>query len=149
MKAIKTKRVNLVICWSGLRNTSPKEFPNIAEMEKTTDILAVLKKGSGEFAGQIEEGEDINTDIQRKGLKMDDEKAVKMRADFTARSTELEARKGSEIAKIEFEDAVYDIFVKQFERWGRVWFYKLEPYLEFRKDLLGDQAQAQPEEEEK
>ena len=145
MKTLKTKKVNLVICWNGLRNTSPKDFPNIAEMEKTMDILAILKKGAGEFVELIKKGEDMNTELQNSGIK--GEQVMAKRAEFQKESNELEAKKGKDVVKVEFEDDFFSIFCKQFERWGRNWFFKLEPYLEFRKDLLGDQAQSEPEEE--
>ena len=139
MKILKTKKVNLVICWNGLRTMPPKDFPNIDEMEKTADILDTLKEPIPEFVEMLEEGEILNKDIQAARLAA--EEIIAKKKDFQTRSNLLEGEKGEEEITLEFENDVFNTFFQQFERWGRVWFFKLEPYLAFRKDMTTTNSQ--------
>ena len=133
MKILKTKRANIAICWSGLKNTPPKDFPSVGEMEKTTDILAVLKESISEFVKILEEGEKLNADIIT--TKLTTGEINEKKADFQKRATLLEEEIGEQEVSIEFEDEIFNTFFQQIERWGKFWFIKLEPYLAFRKDL--------------
>lgn len=140
MKTLKTKKVNVVICWNGLKNTPPKDFPSIEEMDKTAGILDLLKEATPEFAKVLEEGEKMNTDIQSGKLESD-EKIMKAKTEFSKKSVLLEEKSGEDIVEISFENADFNAFFQQFERWGRVWFIRLEPYLEFRKSMNVTNAQ--------
>ena len=133
MKILKTKAVNVAICWNGLRNTVPRDFPNTSEMEKTADILNSFKEVISDFTEVLIEGEKLNTDIQTG--KLTPEEMNEKRMDFQKKSNLLEQQKGNEEISIEFENEVFNTFFQQFERWGKEWFYKLEPYLAFRKDM--------------
>ena len=133
MKILKTKAVNVAICWNGLRNTPPKIFPNVDEMKKVADILDSFKEVIPDFAEVLIEGEQLNTDIQ--SGKLDPEKIAEGKTEFQKKSNLLEQQKGNEEVTIEFENDVFNTFFQQFERWGKEWFFKLEPYLEFRKDM--------------
>ncbi len=134
MKTLKTKKVNIVICWNGLKNTAPKDFPNIGEMESTANILENLKEGAGEFVALMEEGEKMNNDIAS-GKLSGPEAIMGARVDFTKKSTSLEDKTGEEIVDIQFEDNDFNTFFQQFERWGKNWFGKLDTFLAFRKDM--------------
>ena len=148
MKVLKTKQVNIAICWNGIRNTPPKDFPSVEEMEKTADLLDTLKESIPEFSKVLEEGEKLNTDIQAGKLKPDE--LMEKKTDFQKRSNSLEQEKGEQEISIEFETDAFNTLFQQFERWGREWFFKLEPYLAFRKDLnTTNQQPKKPEESKK
>jgi len=139
MKTLKTKKVNLVICWNGLKNTPPKLFPTIGEMEKTADILELLKNAIPEFVEVLREGEKISEDIQ--AGKFAGEESLKVRRDFAKKSNALEQKVGNSEIPVEFENETFNTFFQQFERWGKEWFVKLEPYLAFRKEMTATNGQ--------
>lgn len=139
MKTLKTKKVNIVICWNGLRNMPPKAFPTIGEMEKTADILELFKNAVPEFVEVLKEGEKISADIQ--GGKLAGEESIKVRKEFAKKSNTLEQQKGNDEMNVEFENETFNTFFQQFERWGKEWFAKLEPYLAFRKEMTTTNSQ--------
>lgn len=133
MKPLKSKKVNLAICWNSLRNVPPKEFPSIGELEVTTVILDKLKAGIPEFVESVLEEEQINRDIITGKIKP--EQINNKRTEYFKESSKLEIEKGEEEVTIEFEDAEFNAFFQQFERWGKNWFPKVEAFLDFRKDM--------------
>jgi len=133
MKVLKTRRVNIAICWSGLRSTPPKEFPTMGEMESTARILESFKGSVPEFVETIKEGEKLNEDIVAGNIKEKD--AVKARAEYLKKSAITEKKNGDEAVEVEFEDEDFNTFFQQFERWGKNWFMKIEPFFAFRKDM--------------
>ena len=139
MKTLKTKKVNIVICWNGLRNMPPKAFPTIGEMEKTSDILELFSAAVPEFVEVLKEGEGISKDIQ--GGKITGEESMKVRAEFAKKSNSLEQQKGNDEFTVEFENETFNTFFQQFERWGKEWFVKLELYLAFRKEMTTTNGQ--------
>ena len=142
MKNLKTKSVNAVICWNGLRNTPPRDFSSVDEMEKTGDILEALKESSPKLTEVLLEGERLNNDIQTGKIKQAD--IQKAREDFQKRANEIESDDGEKEVEISFEDDVFNTFFQQFERFGKNWFQKLTLYLSFRKDL--NKTNQQPKE---
>ena len=133
MKIIKTKRVNIAVCWNGLRNTAPKQFPTIAEMEKTGTILETFEEAIPEFVGMIKEGETLNKDIQTGKIKP--EEIAKEKTEYGKKSNMTEGKMGDQEVSIEFENDEFNTFFQQFERWGKDWFAKLDAFLAFRKDI--------------
>ncbi|MBT9165078.1 MAG: hypothetical protein DDT23_01093 [candidate division WS2 bacterium] len=144
MKTLTTKKVFIVICWNGLRSIPPREFPTIGELEQTAKILDLFAEPIPEFIEVFEEGEKLNTDILTK--KYDEKEIQEKRTEYLNKSNLLEIKAGDEIVEIEFEDAEFNTFFQQFERWGKNWFFKLSAYLEFRKDL--NATNSQPKEKE-
>ena len=139
MKTLKTRKVNIAVCWSGLRNMPPKAFPNIGEMEKTGEILELFKKTTPEFVEMLKEGEVLNTDIQTG--KIAPEELMAKKQDFGKRSNSLEGEVGNKEVSVEFENDTFNTFFQQFERWGKDWFMKLESFLEFRKEMIATNNQ--------
>ena len=139
MKTLKTKKVNVAVCWSGLRNMPPKAFPNIGEMEKTGEILEILEKVVPEFVGMLKEGEELNTEIQTG--KLGPEEMMAKKQDFSKRSNSLEGEIGNAEVEVGLENDAFNTFFQQFERWGKDWFAKLEAYLEFRKAMIATNGQ--------
>jgi len=134
MKLLRTKKVNVAICWNGLRNTPPKEFPNIGEIENTEQILKILEEAIPDFTEILKEGDKI-ADALRSTEDINDPEIVKQRKEFIEKSQKLEDTEGNEIVDIEFENSDFNTFFQQFERWGKNWFLKLGSFLEFRRDL--------------
>ena len=143
MKILKSSKANVAICWSGLKHTAPKEFPNIGEMETAANILPLLEERVPEFAILMKEGEQMNIDIQSGKIPMNNKQEA--RNNFAKKATILEQTKGKEMVEIEFEDAAFNTLFQQFERWGKLWFIKLEEYLEFRKDMNSTNSQPKGE----
>lgn len=139
MKTLKTRKVNIAVCWSGLRNMPPKAFPNIGEMEKTGEILEALEKAVPEFVAMLKEGEELNTDMQTG--KLDPEELMAKKQDFSKRSNILEGKVGNAEIEVGLENDAFNTFFQQFERWGKDWFAKLEPYLAFRKEMTRTNGQ--------
>ena len=133
MKNLRTKKRNIAICWNGLKNTAPREFPTMNELESTTAILDVLREAIPEFVESISEAEKMNTDIITGKIKSED--IAKARQDFFKKSTKIEMERGEKIVQIEFENEEFNTFFQQFGRWGKNWFAKLEAFLEFTKDM--------------
>ena len=140
MKIVKTKRVNIAVCWNGLRNTAPKQFPTIAEMEKTGTILETFEEAIPEFVEMIKEGETLNKDIQTGKIKP--EEIAKEKTEYGKKSNMTEGKMGDQEVSIEFENDEFNTFFQQFERWGKDWFAKLDAFLAFRKDI--NNANKQP-----
>jgi len=145
MKLLKSKKVNIAICWNSLRNMPPKDFPSIGELESTTAILDKLKEAIPEFVNSVLEGEKMNDKIILG--RVNDEEVKKIRADYFNESNKLELEKGKEEVTVEFENEEFNTFFQQFERWGRFWFMKLEAFLEFRKEMCA--TNSQPKEKKK
>ena len=133
MKTLKTKKVNVLSCWNGLKNMPPREFQSIAEMEKTGTILDLFKEAVSELAEVLLEGEKINIDIQLG--KIVGEEIIEKKTEFQKMANGLEDATGKEEIEIALEDDVFNTFFQQFERWGKNWFQKVEDLLSFRKDL--------------
>jgi hypothetical protein len=127
MKTLNTKKINLAICWNGLRNIQPKDFPTIPEMESTVTILSLLKEQLKDFSEIIGRLEDINAG--------DEKDADKKRAEALKDLRKVESQQLEDEATIEFENADFNIFFQQFERWGKNWFAKVDVFLNFRKDM--------------
>ena len=133
MKTLKTKTVNVVMCWNSLKQIPPKEYATIEEIEKVSDILDLFRDSISDFVKLIEEGEQLHKDIQSKKFKT--EQIVEKRGKFQAKSNALEDRKGKELVEIEFEDAVFNTFFQLFEKWGKNWFQEIGSFIAFRKEM--------------
>lgn len=142
MKKLKTKKVNLVLCWNNLKAMPPKEFPSVDEIISTSNILGALKETIPEFVEMIKEGEKLNTEIVSGKIKP--EEVEKKRREYFQKSSKLEQEIGDKVVEVEFEDSDFNTFFQQFERWGKNWFNRVETYLEFRKDI--NQANSSPKE---
>ena len=130
MKNLKIRKIDATICFNRIKNTPPKDFPNVAEMEKTADLIGILKKAIPDFAAMIEKGEKIGSDFRARRISEKD--IVGVRKAFRVESNDFEEAHGKEVISIEFETAIFDTFFAQFERWGKNWFLKLNDYLAFR-----------------
>jgi len=133
MKVLTTRKVNLAICWSGLRGVAPKDFPSVNELDQTSTILGKLKEAVKEFVGIIEEGEKLNTELMTGKVKGDE--IEKRKKEYLKNSATVESENDKEVVSVEFEPDTFNTFFQQFERWGKNWFVKIETYLEFRKDM--------------
>jgi len=139
MKTLKAKKLDALFCWGGLRNTPPREFPTVEEIEATGKILDVLKGEIPSFVTLVKEGEEVSDKA------MEDPKgdaAKSSREDFAKKSIVLERGEGQDAIELLFEDAEFNTFFQQFERWGRLWFPKTEPFIEFRKAMVETNGQA-------
>jgi hypothetical protein len=132
MKTLKTKKVNVAICWNGLKNVPPKEFSNVGDMETTMTIIGLLKDEIPEFVEILEKTDKVGIEFQ---LNPSNPEIVERRASVIKEASKVELEKGEELVEIKFENADFNVFFNQFEKWGNNWFYKLEPYLDFRKDM--------------
>ena len=139
MKVLKTKKVNVAICWSGLKNTPPREFASIADVEKSGKVLENFKEVIPDFVEVLEEGEQISIDIQ--SGKVDPKDITAKQEAYHKKSMALEASNQTEEVSIEIEDDVFNTFFQQFERFGRNWFQKMETYLEIRANLIATNNQ--------
>ena len=96
-------------------------------------------------------GEEIGVKMQSLGKDEKDiegaKKLLEERQNIMRESNKLEDTVGREEVTIEFEADIFNTFFQLFERWGRDWFFKVEPYLEFRK--LMAQTNSQPQDKEK
>ena len=117
----------------------PKAFPSIGEMEKTGDILELFEGAVPEFVKMLKEGDDLNAAIQTG--KLGTEELMEKKTDFGKRSNLLEKDIGDRGVSIEFESDTFNTFFQQFERWGKEWFAKLEPFLAFRKEMATTNGQ--------
>jgi len=133
MKTLKTKRVNILSCWNGLRHVAPREFQGMGEMEKTSTAIDTFK---GAIPGLVEillEGDRMNMDIQTGKIK--GEEIMAKRAEFQKKANSLEDSTGKEEVEVSLEDDIFNTFFQQFEKWGKNWFQTVETILAFRKDL--------------
>jgi hypothetical protein len=129
MKKLKAKKVDIAVCWNGLRKTPPKEFSTIDDISSAGEVLKVFRGAVPEFVGLMEEGEKI-------ALKIGENKATtEERQAFATRSRKIEEEEGGKEIEIELGDQDFNAFFQQFERWGRDWFFKLESYLAFREKI--------------
>jgi hypothetical protein len=80
MKILKTKKVNIAICWNSLRSMPPKEFPSITELEATTAILETLQEPIPEFVKSVKDGDQMADDIVTGKIK--NEEIDKKRAEY-------------------------------------------------------------------
>jgi len=139
MKTLKTKKVNVAVCWNSLRLMPPKEFPTMAELEATTAILDKLQEGIPDFVKSSKELEKMNDEIILG--KINDKEVEDVRKNYFKESSKLELETGDEIVEVEFENGEFNTFFQQFERWGKLWFPRLEGFLNFRKDMNVTNAQ--------
>jgi len=133
MKTLKTKTVNVVMCWNSLKQIPPKEYATIEEIEKVSDILDLFRDSISDFVKLIEEGEQLQKDIQSK--RFTTEQITKKRGDFQTKSNILEDKKGKALIEVEFEDAVFNTFFQLFEKWGKNWFQEIGSFIAFRKEM--------------
>jgi len=140
MKTLKTKTVNVVMCWNSLKQIPPKEYATIEEIEKVSDILDLFRDSISDFVKLIEEGEQLQKDIQSK--RFTTEQITKKRGDFQTKSNILEDKKGKALIEVEFEDAVFNTFFQLFEKWGKNWFREIGSFIAFRKELNATNQQA-------
>jgi len=133
MKTLKTKRVNILTCWNGLRNVPPKNFSNIEEMEKTLVILDIFKESIPELTKILLEGDKMNMDIQLGKVKP--EEIATVRGAFQKKANGIENATGDKEIDVSFEDDIFNTFFQLFEKLGVNWFMKLEGFISFRKDL--------------
>jgi len=145
MKILKTKKVNIAICWSGLRNTPPRDFPAMKEIEATPRILTAFKEAVPKFTESIIAGEQMQKDMITG--KLNAEEIGKTKEEFFKKSGKIEQEEGNKIVEVEFENDEFNTFFQQFTRWGKNWFQKLEQFLEFVKDM--NTTNAQPKVKEK
>ena len=147
MKTLRTKAVNIVVCWNNLKNVPPKAFPNIQEMEKVPAILGQLEGAIPELVEIVKEGEELNKKIITGEIEKDD--SVIARKDWVERSRKIESEIGDEIVEIEFESDDFNTFFQEFERWGKDWFNRVDDFLNFRANMNETNKQPKGKKEEK
>jgi hypothetical protein len=128
------------MCWNSLKQIPPKEYATIEEIEKVSDILDLFRDSISDFVKLIEEGEQLQKDIQSK--RFTTEQITKKRGDFQTKSNILEDKKGKALIEVEFEDAVFNTFFQLFEKWGKNWFREIGSFIAFRKELNATNQQA-------
>lgn len=152
---MKTKQINIAVAWSFLKSIPPKEYDSMMDIERSVLIVDKLAEVIPDFVSHRSEGEDFNKKVIRDEVKdeMDGDKVVKTagqiindwHTEFDKRGEQIGELKGSEIVKVEFEDAVFNTFF-QFcnnRKWGaKTWFNAVPDYLEFLQDL--NKANQQP-----
>lgn len=133
MKTVKTSKVNVAICWNGLKNTAPKQFSSLGEMEKAGAIIELMGDSIPEFVEILKAGEKLSLELRSGAIPPEEMMAKK--AEYEKKTSALETKSGSDVVDLGFEDDLFNTFFQQFEKWGKDWFTKLEPLLTFRKAL--------------
>lgn len=134
MKTLSTKKVYAYLVFGGLKNTPPKDYPDTNEMMITVDeILPALEKTCVEFIAFRKEAEEINSAVST-GKSSEEEAMVKI-GELQKNVRTLELSGGEEIVTMELENSTFDVLSKQFERWGKMWFSKLDDFINLKKDI--------------
>lgn len=137
MKILKTSKLFAKICYNNLRNVPPKEFPNVEEMENSQAVVGILKEKLKDFI-PLQKILDPLTIRINNGEKVEPSEIVEM-------STKLRMMDESytgQAVEITFEDAQFNTFFQEFERWGKNWFGRVDDFLLFRKEM--SEANSQP-----
>ncbi len=129
------------MCWGGLRNIPPKDFPTVGEIESTGRILKVLKDAIPEFVKVVDKGEEIGNKMTVTEKEEDKMALQKERQDFIRESSKVEEDFGREVIDVAFENDDFNVFFQQFERWGKNWFFKIEQFIDFRKEMCATNSQ--------
>ena len=133
-KTLHTQRRLAYLVFNNLKNTPPKNFPTLDEMDLTVnDILPVFE---GEVEGYIQirkHAEDIN-------LKLSINEVTQKEADDMIKELNIDAAKfegqhKNDEVEVEFENSPFNTLFQQFERWGKEWFRTLEDFVDFRKQI--------------
>jgi len=148
LKTLKTKQINVAVCWSFLKSIPPKEFDSMLDIERSVVIVNKLAEAIPEFVSHRKVGEDFNKKVIRNEIKDEtkDGEVVKTigqqieewHLTYDKKTDEIAEMQGNEIVEVEFEDAEFNTFF-QFcnnRKWGsKTWFNVVTDYLEFLKDL--------------
>jgi len=134
-KVLSTKVLYLQVCFNGLKNIPPKDFPSIDEMTKTIeDILPEIDKYiPKEYKDLMENIQKLRNDFSLE--KITSEEATKLSNEYDALLRKYDITNQDNQTMIEFSKEAFNTFFQQFERWGKNWFNRLEDYMRFRKDM--------------
>lgn len=134
MKQITTKRIFAYIVHQNLKRTPPKEFPDITEMVTTVDeIIPAFEKDVLEFVSFRKQADEINNQLAAGSVTQEDATAKITQLQKDVRKYEIEH--GDEPVTVDLETATLGTFNTQFERWGKVWFDKIDDFVAFKKNL--------------
>jgi len=142
MKTLKTKTVNMVVCWNNLRRIPPKAFPNIEEIDKTFSILRLLENEIADFAKTIRETDEIIKKLSFSESGEERKIIIEKRDAMIKELNKLEEKYSDKRIEIEFENDEFNTFFQQFERWGKEWFVNIEEFLKFRQDMNETNSQS-------
>jgi len=142
MKTLKTKTVNMVVCWNNLRRIPPKAFPNIEEIDKTFSILQLLENEIADFAKTIRETDEIIKKLSFSESGEERKIIIEKRDAMIKELNKLEEKYSDKRIEIEFENDEFNTFFQQFERWGKEWFVNIEEFLKFRQDMNETNSQS-------
>jgi len=142
MKTLKTKTVNMVVCWNNLRRIPPKAFPNIEEIDKTFSILQLLENEIADFAKTIRETDEIIKKLSFSESEEERKIIIEKRDAMIKELNKLEEKYSDKRIEIEFENDEFNTFFQQFERWGKEWFVNIEEFLKFRQDMNETNSQS-------
>ena len=128
-KTLKIKRVFIYSIYNNLRNTPPKDYPTVAEIKSTINvILPVLKEAVSEYLELFVKVQDLAEQVREKKLS-EEESKVKVDA-MNAQWREYNTTHGDEVVDIVLDDESFKTFKAQFERdkWGKNWLANIEEF---------------------
>ena len=134
MKNIKMKRIHAYIMASGLRRTPPKEFPDLDEMTTLVDsILPVFDPAIGEFLLFRKQAEKLSNDLALGNIEQPAAE-IQMK-DIQKQVRKYELGDGEKEVEIALEDGHFGVLSKQFARWGKNWFDKIEDFVAMKNAM--------------
>lgn len=140
MKTLRSQAYKLASVYYNLRNTPPKEFQSVDDMEKMVAIVDKIAIALPLFKEHFEYGDELKAKIMSGQIKSNGEDGdknniQKLYADFDTKTNDLIETHGKEIAEVEFEDAEFNSLFQFNSKWGKTWFAKVPEYIDFLKDL--------------
>lgn len=152
MKILRSKAIDIAGAWNNLKNTPPKEFMTIDDMEKSVKICQKMELAVPEFAKHIKDGQEFHSKVKAGEIKSNGEDGKKNNIiqayeEYDKSSEKLARDVGEKIVEIEFEDAEFNSFFQFVSKWGKTWFSKTEEYLNFLNDM--NETNKQPKVKEK
>lgn len=130
-KTLKTKRVFAYAIYNNLRMTPPKDYPTVAEIKSTINvILPALKEAVSEYLKLFVQVQDLAEQIKEK--KFSDKEAQNKVDNINEMWKEYNQAHGNEIVDIVLDEEGFKTLKSQFERdkWGKNWLANIEEFAE-------------------
>lgn len=130
-KILKTKRVFAYAIYNNLRMTPPKDYPTVAEIKSTINvILPALKEVVSGYLELFVKVQDLSEQIREK--KFSDEEAQKKINVMNEDWKNYNQAHGSEIVDVVLDEEGFKTLKSQFERdkWGKNWLANIEEFAE-------------------
>ena len=136
MKTLKTKKYYIDRCYYSLNATRPSEFATFAEIESAGDILETLEDEAKDHYIFIKKAEEVNRKYH--GVKPKDKRFQKQQEEINELNKQLsnkEYQDRSKLVTVNFEKDDFNQFFQFFQRWGKNWFFTIQEFSEFKKNM--------------